>query len=210
MSTPDFSSLPASANNLEDRVRSDAASLADTARRDLEDVGNELKHEAASIAEEARGQLEQATEKAKGMAEEQKHALVAQLDEVSNSLDKVAGELEQKGESSAHYVRMVADGASKLTSTVRDNSVDNILAMAEDFGRKQPVAFMGAAALLGFVASRFMVASASRRAEESSRATSTDDHTSMTTSGSYGADMLGPASNAPSYDQSVGGNDAGI
>jgi ElaB/YqjD/DUF883 family membrane-anchored ribosome-binding protein len=210
MSTPDFSSLPASANNLEDRVRSDAANLADTARRDLEDVGNELKHEAASIAEEARGQLEQATEKAKGMAEEQKHALVAQLDEVSNSLDKVAGELEQKGESSAHYVRMVADGASKLTSTVRDNSVDNILAMAEDFGRKQPVAFMGAAALLGFVASRFMVASASRRAEESSRATSTDDDTSMTTSGSYGADMLGPASNAPSYDQSVGGNDAGI
>lgn len=210
MSTPDFSSLPASANNLEDRVRSDAANLADTARRDLEDVGNELKHEAASIAEEARGQLEQATEKAKGMAEEQKHALVARLDGVSNSLDKVAGELEQKGESSAHYVRMVADGASKLTSTVRDNSVDNILAMAEDFGRKQPVAFMGAAALLGFVASRFMVASASRRAEESSRATSTDDDTSMTTSGSYGADMLGPASNAPSYDQSVGGNDAGI
>lgn len=193
MSAPDFPS------------QSDAGGLADTARRDLEGVGNELKHEAASIAEEARDQIDQVTQKAKGMAEEQKQVLVDQLDGVSNSLDKVAGELETKGESSAQYLRMVADGASKLTSTVRDNNVDDMLAMAEDFGRKQPVAFMGAAALLGFVASRFMVASASRRAEQSDR-----PYSSAAAPGPSAADTPNSVGGTPSYAQLVGGTDAGI
>jgi ElaB/YqjD/DUF883 family membrane-anchored ribosome-binding protein len=208
MSAPDFPSQSAPGNKLEDRVRSDAADVMDTARHDLGEVGNELKQEAASIAEGARSQLEQATEKAKGMAEEQKQVLVDQLDGVSGSLDKVAGELEQKGESTAHYVRMVADGASKLTSTVRDNNVDDILAMAEDFGRKQPVVFMGAAALLGFVASRFMVASASRRSETAGQGTG--QYQPPAAPNSYAANTVSPASNTPSYAQSVGGNDAGI
>jgi hypothetical protein len=38
--------------------------------------------------------------------------------------------------------------------------------MAQDFGRKQPAAFIGAAALLGFVASRFVMASANRPTSE--------------------------------------------
>ena len=87
----------------------------------------------------------------------------------------------------------VADGAAKLTTTVRDNDVDQILSMAQDFGRKQPAAFMGAAALLGFAASRFLLASASRRSDRQ-----------VSAAGS------GHRSEAPSYTQSAGGEDAGI
>lgn len=209
MTAPDFPSQPTTGTEQEDRNRQDDATLVDTARSDLKGVGDELKHEAASIADAAREQLEQATDKAKGIAEQQKTALADQLDGVSSSLDKVAGELEDKGESSAQYVRMVADGASKLTSTVRDNNVDDILAMAEDFGRKQPVAFMGAAALLGFVASRFMVASASRRSEHAGRSNAST-YAPPATPNSYAADTLNPSSGTSSYAQSVGGNDAGI
>ena len=62
-----------------------------------------------------------------------------------------------------HLVRdLLADGASRISETVRDNDVDAILSMAQDFGRKQPAAFVGAAALLGFAASRFLLASAKR------------------------------------------------
>ena len=46
---------------------------------------------------------------------------------------------------------------------MRNRDVDDLIAMAEDFGRRQPVAFMGAAALAGFLASRFLLASAKRR-----------------------------------------------
>ena len=156
------------------------------------------------MGEEAKAQIAEVAEKAQGMAEEQKQVLVDQLDGVSSSLDTVAGELEGKGESTAHYVRMVADGAGKLTSTVRDNNGDDILAMAEDSVRKQPVAFKGAAALLGFVASRFMVASASRRAGTAA------GQGQPAATNSYAGDIGTRPSAAPSYSQSVGGNDAGI
>lgn len=207
MSAPDYPSQSLTGNDAEDRLRRDAAELADTARHDLTDVADTVKQEAAAVGEEAKAQLAEVAEKAKGMAEEQKQVLVDQLDGVSSSLDKVAGELEQKGESTAHYVRMVADGAGKLTSTVRDNNVDDILAMAEDFGRKQPVAFMGAAALLGFVASRFMVASASRRAETTA---GQGQYQPPAATNSYAAGSVNQSNGSPSYAQSVGGNDAGI
>jgi len=205
MSAPDFSSQSVTGTEAEDRIRRDAAELADTARHDLQNVAEEVKHEAAALGEEAKAQLAQAAEKAKGMAEDQKEMIVEQLDGVTSSLDKVAGELEQQGESTARYVRMVADGASKLTSTVRDNNVDDMLGMAEDFGRRQPAAFMGAAALLGFVASRFMVASASRRSGPSQPAA---QYQPPAAPGSYAAGTV----NRPdtSYAQTVGGNDAGI
>lgn len=205
MSAPDFPSQSVTGTEAEDRIRRDAADLADTARHDLGNVAEEVKHEAAALGEEAKAQLEKAAEKAKGMAEEQKQVIVDQLDGVTSSLDKVAGELEEQGESTARYVRMVADGATKLTSTVRDNNVDDILGMAEDFGRKQPVAFMGAAALLGFVASRFMVASASRR---SAQPQPSGQYQPPVAPGSYAAGTV----NRPdtTYPQTVGGNDAGI
>jgi hypothetical protein len=207
MSAPDFPSQPATGSNLEDRVRHDAGDLAETARHDIEDVTDQVKQEAAALGDEAKAQLAEAAEKAKGMAEEQKQLLVDQLDGVSSSLDKVAGELEEQGEGTAHYVRMVADGASKLTSTVRDNNVDDMLAIAEDFGRKQPVAFMGAAALLGFVASRFLVASASRRAGQAS---GQGQYQPPAAPSSYAAGSVSSGSTSPSYAQSVGGNDAGL
>jgi len=203
MSAPDFPSQSATGTELEDRVRRDAADLAETARTDLEGVVDEVKQEAASLGEEAKAQLAEATEKAKGMAAEQKDLLANQLSGVSSALGKVAGELENNGDGSAQYVRMIADSADKLTSTVRSNDVDDILAMAQDFGRKQPVAFMGAAALLGFVASRFVVASASRKAERSE-----GRYEPPTAPGSYAAGTS--PSTTPSYGQSVGGNDAGI
>lgn len=208
MSAPDFPSQSLTGTEAEDTLRRDAADLADTARQDLADVADTVKQEAAAVGEEAKAQLAEVADKAKGMAEEQKQVLADQLDVVSSSLDRVAGELEEKGESTAHYVRMVADGATKLTSTVRDNNVDDILAMTEDFGRKQPVAFMGAAALLGFVASRFLVASASRRAEAAGQDASQYRPPAATTS--YAADTVNPPGTAPSYSQAVGGNDAGI
>ena len=151
-----------------ERIRDDAASLADTAQSDLTQLGDEVKQQAAAIGEEAVTQLADATEKAKGIASDQKDLLADQLGGVSGALQKVAGELETKGEPGGRYVRMLADGADKLTSTVRDNDVDQIIGIAQDFGRKQPVAFMGAAALLGFVASRFVLASASRKPDAAS------------------------------------------
>jgi hypothetical protein len=159
MSAPDYPNQP----NASTGTESDVGRIAETARADVADAVEEVKQNAAALGEEAKAQLEEATRKAKGMADEQKSLLVGQIGGVSDALNKVADELETKGDASGGYVRFIADGASNLTNAIKDNDVDDLIAMAQDFGRKQPVAFLGAAALLGFAASRFVLASASRK-----------------------------------------------
>lgn len=168
----------------------DEARLAETAKTDLKDLGDEVSQKAAALGEEAKAQVGELAEKAKGMAGEQKDLLASQISGVSEALQKVAGELETNSDTSAHYVRMMADGAQRLTSTLKDNSVDDILSIAQDFGRKQPVAFLGLAALLGFAASRFVAASASRPQAESNNlpATQSDTYAGATVSGMGGGD----------------------
>lgn len=193
MSAPEYPSAPTYPTPASDQLRDDATKLTETAQSDLAELGEEVKHQAAALGEEAKAQIGEVAEKAKGLAAEQKELISGQLSGVSDALQKVATELEAQDQSSAHYIRMVADGAAKLTSSVRDNDVDQLLSMAQDFGRKQPAAFMGLAALLGFAASRFALASGSRPPGETQRATE----------GTYG-------DTSPTYAQSVGGSDAGI
>lgn len=183
-----------------ERIRSDAAALTETAQADLSQLGDEVKQQAAAIGDEAKTQLEGVTEKAKGIAADQKDLLVAQLGGVSGALQKVAGELDSGGEAGSRYVRMLAEGADKLTSTVRDNDVDQIIGIAQDFGRKQPVAFMGAAALLGFVASRFVLASASRKPDAASSSGSASSGTG------YGADRSGSTPSGSGYGAASSGS----
>lgn len=149
----------------QDRLRDDAKVVVDAARDDLDKVASEAKHQAGKLADEAKAQMHDVADKAKGLAAEQKDLVAGQIGGVADAMSKVASELEQKNASSAQYARMIADGANRISDTVRDNDIESILAMAQDFGRRQPAAFMGAAALLGFAASRFVMASAKREDE---------------------------------------------
>ncbi|WP_417308348.1 hypothetical protein [Devosia sp.] len=164
MSTPVYPPTNETADkDLETRVKQDAADVAATARRDFKDVGEEVKHQAEAIGDEAKAQADNAINEAKGFAGDQKNRFAGQIDGVAGGLSKAADELEGEGQAAAPYLRMAADRAHQLTGALRDNDVDDLVAKAQDFGRKQPAAFLGAAALLGFAASRFVTASASRR-----------------------------------------------
>lgn len=157
----------------EDTVRNDAHNIADTARKDLDEVTKEAKAQAGALADQAKAQFDDAAHKAKGLAEEQKDLVAGQIGGVADAMNKVAGELEGNNASSASYARMIADGASRISDNIKNNDVDSIMHMAQDFGRKQPAAFIGAAALLGFAASRFLLASAKREDERIAKTTST-------------------------------------
>ena len=148
--------------DVEDTLRSDAQDVVETAKSEFDKVAQEATAQAGDLAEHAKAQLADVTQKAKGLATEQKDLLAGQIGGVADAMQRVATELEGDNASSAQYARMIADGATKLSDTVRNNDVDAILNMAQDFGRKQPAAFIGAAALLGFAASRFLLASAKR------------------------------------------------
>ena len=144
-------------------LEADANALLDEAKSATGKVVDEAKEQVAGLADRAKDELGAATQKAKSLAADQKDMLADQVDGVADAMGRAASELEQSNGSSAHYARLIADNAEKLSATIRDNNVDELLGMAQDFGRRQPALFMGAAALLGFAASRFVLASAARR-----------------------------------------------
>lgn len=146
----------------EETLRHDAEAVVETAKHEFDKVKDEATAQASELAEAAKAQIADVTEKAKGLAAEQKDLLAGQIGGVADAMQRVATDLEGQNASSAQYARMIADGAARISDTVKNNDVDAIMAMAQDFGRKQPGAFIGAAALLGFAASRFLLASAKR------------------------------------------------
>lgn len=145
-------------------LKADAGTLADEAKNVLGQVNQEATTQISQLAEQAKGKVAEAGDKVKGLASEQKDLFAKQVGGVAEALDRVAGDLETNNTEGAHYARIIADNAGQFASTIRDNDVDQILATAQDFGRRQPAAFLGAAALLGFAASRFLLASANRSA----------------------------------------------
>ena len=147
---------------VEETLRADAQDVVETAKSEFDKVAEEATAQASDLAEQAKAQIAEVTHKAKGLATEQKDLLAGQIGGVADAMQRVATDLEGSDASGAQYARMIADGAAKLSDTVRNNDVDAILNMAQDFGRKQPAAFIGAAALLGFAASRFLLASGKR------------------------------------------------
>lgn len=152
----------------QDALRADAEAVTEEIGSVATKVKEEAVQQAGQIAEQAKAQVADAAQKVKGLAGEQKEFIAGQLDGVAEAVERVATDLEGQNASTSHYARMIADNAEKLSGLVRDNDVDELLSMAQDFGRRQPVAFLGAAALLGFAASRFVTASAQRQQQRQS------------------------------------------
>ena len=145
------------------KVKQDAGAALETAKSELGHLRSEAEAQAASIAEEAKAEVGRLADKAKGMASEHKEVLAGEVDNVAHAVEKVASELEANQSATAGYVRTVSDTVTRFSETLRTNDVDQLLRMAEDFGRKQPAAFAGVMAIAGFAASRFVRASANRR-----------------------------------------------
>lgn len=166
-----------SASSAKDRLAADMSGVRQTAKSDIEAIKTEastqvdaLKSEAGEQIDELKSQVEDqihdATDKAKTFAGEQKDLAAGQLTGIASALGRVADELQADQSSIAGYARQIADGINRFADTVKTRPVDDIVNTAQDFGRKQPVAFLGAAALAGFVASRFVAASAHRSPDQ--------------------------------------------
>jgi hypothetical protein len=148
----------------------DASALMDEAKSAAAKVADEAKEQVASLTDRAKEELGDATDKVRSLAAGQKDMLADQVGGVADALGQAASDLEQRNSTSAHYAKLVADNAERLAETIRTNDVDQLLGKAQDFGRQQPALFMGAAALLGFAASRFVLASAKRREQQAASA----------------------------------------
>ena len=151
-------------DQLQQKAQTEFGAATETLKDNLDTVRQHAGEDVESLKAEAKSQIGAATDKAKGFAGEQKDVAATQLSGIASAITKVADELQQTDQAAvAGYARDLANGVGKFADTVQNKNVDDLMGLAEDFGRKQPVAFLGAAALAGFVASRFALASAHRR-----------------------------------------------
>lgn len=190
--------------DLQSQAKQDLGRVTDKAKHDLDAVTRRAAEDVRELSHEAGAKVGEAKEKAKSFAADQKDLAAAQISGIASAIGKVADELNGSDQQTVgRYARDLANGVASLGRTVENRDVDDLMGLAQDFGRRQPVAFLGAAALAGFVASRFAMASAQRRDSKVSSAPSFGDGQSAGVSGeksqdsgsgtssTYGSDRFG-------------------
>jgi hypothetical protein len=70
----------------------------------------------------------------------------------------LAGSLQDQSPAVADYVRSTGQRIDRLADDLRDKSAGELLTMATDFGKRQPLALLAGAAIVGFALSRIVKA----------------------------------------------------
>jgi ABC-type transporter Mla subunit MlaD len=128
----------------------------------LSNVVEEAQSTASALAAKAQ-------DAALGVVDQRKAAVAEQVDEVAQALDSVAEGVERVLPQAAPYVRDAVSSVHEVSETLRESSIDELIDIVADFGRRQPALFLGACALSGFALARFMKASADRRRDAHER-----------------------------------------
>ena len=128
----------------------------------------------------ARVEISHATEKAKQAAAGQKDFAAERVGGIAAAIGKVGDELQQGDQAAVgRYAKQIGSSVQRFADDIKGKDIGEIAGMAEEFGRRDPAAFLGIAALAGFAASRFLTASADRHAQPK---TSRSDEASVTRS----------------------------
>lgn len=140
-----------------------AGSGSDTSSVRFSDLQDKAARDFTEIKEAAKAGADKALDTTAEMAAEKKNFVADQLAGVAAALEKVGGEM-KTGEHATvgRYARDLGGSARRLAEDLKNRDMREVVSMAEDFGRRQPMAFLGLAALAGLAASRFVTASASR------------------------------------------------
>lgn len=113
---------------------------------------------------ETREVLNETRETARQMLGERQQAAAGTVGEFAGTLRRAARE---SGDNSAagRVAASAADTLESFAESLRAKDLDSFLRDAESFARRQPLAFIGAAAVVGYFAVRFLKASDPARQE---------------------------------------------
>ncbi|WP_028749096.1 hypothetical protein [Rhizobium mesoamericanum] len=130
------------------------------------DLGQKISEDVQSLKETVGDDVAAATDAAKQLASRQKNVIAEKLGGVAAAMERVADELE-KGEQRdiGRLTRTLGASMHGLSEQIKDQDLGQVARTAENYGRQQPLAFLGMAALAGFAASRFLMASAGRQSQ---------------------------------------------
>jgi hypothetical protein len=131
----------------------------------------QAKQQGQQIASQARQQASklanQGGEQIKGQLANQKHQAAQRIVPFQTVLRETAHQLRNQGQgSSAQYVDKATDQVERFSGYLRETDVDEILGEARGLARRRPAIFLGGAAALGFLATRFLKSSSQEQGND--------------------------------------------
>lgn len=127
------------------------------------------------VAEKADELLEAARRRGRGLLDRQKNAAVEELHSVADVMREAAHRFEERQEGGlADTVQKAAEALDRVSSTLRDRDLEELMDGAQDALRKRPAVFLGATAVVGFAIGRLLRAGSQRMARRR-RETAGDD-----------------------------------
>ena len=110
----------------------------------------DVQDAAASVVESVKGFASQAGDNIESAVAEQKAAGAERMSGLAAAVRRAAEEIGREVPAVAPYIMVAADEIDEFADALRTRNVAEIIDAVDDFARRQPVAFFGAAALAGF------------------------------------------------------------
>ena len=134
--------------------------MSDTTKRS--DQSTNAKPDLGAAVTEIKTALTGKAEELAGRSAESGAAAVSALGKTAATL---AGSLEDQSPAVADYVRSTGQRIDRLADDLRDKSAGELLTIATDFGKRQPLALLAGSAIVGFALARIVKAGIGATAE---------------------------------------------
>ncbi|ABD55126.1 hypothetical protein [Jannaschia sp. CCS1] len=125
-------------------------------------AATQAKETAADLAQHgktaARDMAQDAAAAASDRAGEAKSAMADEVSGVASALRTAANEM-RSGSPQERTFGQIAEGLADVSDAMREKDLSTMVADVSAFARKNPLVFLGGAALIGFAATRFAKAS---------------------------------------------------
>jgi hypothetical protein len=129
---------------------SQAGQTAGHAKQQGQQLAQQARQRASDLANRGSEQL-------KGQLANQKHDASQRMVPVQSALRETGQQLRRQGQGSvAGYADQAADQLERFSGYLRETEVDEIVDEVRGFARRRPAVFLGGAAALGFLATRFL------------------------------------------------------
>jgi ElaB/YqjD/DUF883 family membrane-anchored ribosome-binding protein len=133
----------------------------------VQEVASQAMEKTQERAQDVKGQL---SARARTEVDARSTQLGEQVRSVVQALRRTGEQLQSEGnETGSKAVQAVADRAERVGSYLTDSNADRFTGDLESFGRRRPWGVAGIGMAVGFMASRFLKASAAGRYEASLR-----------------------------------------
>lgn len=127
------------------------------------EAGKDAKQSAERLAEDARSTAEKlsgrARDEAWSQAERARSGVATEMSGIADALRRAAEDM-RSGSPQERTFGQIAESLADASETIRDRDVGQLAGDVSDFARRNPLAFLGGAALAGFAATRFAMATA--------------------------------------------------